>query len=219
MKDVSMTITYGADEAGRGPILGPMVIAVVALDRGAASSLRRRGVMDSKAYGNGAEARTRRAELAAVIAEKAIGVRVRVVVVEVVDEHTFRGELNVLEQKVVQELLVEIGAGTDARIVCDGARMFAPLRESFPRLRAVDRAESVHVSVAAASVIAKDERDRAFAAIARHYEPEFGPIAGGGYINAATRRFLAAYAERYGGLPPEARKSWGAPKLAPVTPL
>ena len=45
------------------------------------------------------------------------------------------------------------------------------------------------------------------------------PIRGGGYLNAATRRFLDAYQERHGELPPEARKSWGAPKADPTLPL
>ena len=90
--------------------------------------------------------------------------------------------------------------------------MFAPLRTQYPRLRAVNDGESAHVSVAAASILAKDARDTAFAAIAARYEDAFGRIRGGGYLNAATRRFLDAYAQTHGGLPPEARHSWGAQK-------
>ena len=66
--------------------------------------------------------------------------------------------------------------------------------------------------MAAASIVAKDARDRAFAVIARRYAEEFGEIRGGGYLNAATRRFLEAYEERYGALPPEARRTWGGGK-------
>ena len=43
------------------------------------------------------------------------------------------------------------------------------------------------------------------------YEAEFGPIAGGGYANAATRRWLRAYVERHRRLPDEARRSWPYP--------
>lgn len=204
--------TFGADEAGRGPILGPMVISVVALDRGAAISLAKRGVCDSKGFGAGASARARRAELAAIVREKAPAFGVRVIDVDQVDRYTYRGQLNALEREVVHDLLVELGAGADDRIVCDGATMFAPLRAFFPQLEAVNKGESAHVSVAAASILAKDARDDAFAKIAARYEEEFGPITGGGYLNAATRRFLDAYAAEHGGLPPEARKSWGADK-------
>src|SRR5262249_10237890 len=48
--------TFGVDEAGRGPIIGPMAIAVVALDKRGAAALRRAGVADSKSFGFGADA-------------------------------------------------------------------------------------------------------------------------------------------------------------------
>ena len=204
--------TFGADEAGRGPILGPLVIAVVGLDRGASISLAKRGVCDSKGFGAGEAAREQRAELAAIIRERAPLHAVRVVEVEVVDRYTYRGMLNALEREVVRDLLVELGATADDRIVCDGANMFAPLQKFFPQLEAVNKGEAEHVAVAAASILAKDARDQAFASIAARYEPEFGPLRGGGYLNAATRAFLDAYQAKHGELPPEARKSWGASK-------
>src|SRR5262249_59416357 len=94
------------------------------------------------------------------------------------------------------------------RIVADGERMFKALKIRFPHLEARDRGESCHVAVAAASIIAKVRRDELFECIRRRYEPEFGPIGGGGYENARTHAFLRAYCARYGRLPPEARRSW-----------
>jgi ribonuclease HII len=205
--------TFGVDEAGRGPILGPMALAVVAVDRHQAARLTRAGVTDSKRFGAGARAREARAELARIVRDVAAAYCVQLVDTDTIDRHVFRGELNHLERNVAARLLTRLGAGVDAsardRIICDGRRMFAPLATRFPGLRAVDRGESVHVAVAAASILAKDARDEAFAAIAGRYRDEFGPIEGGGYLNAATRAFLNAYARRYGGLPPEARRSWG----------
>lgn len=206
---------WGVDEAGRGPILGPMALALVALDEPAADALRALGVQDSKRFGSGPKAQELRAGLAAEIRRVALTCVCELIHVDVVDEHTFRGELNTLEQRTALQLLVTAAAPEDAHIIADGARLFAPLRARFPRLVAVDRGESAHVAVAAASIVAKHARDEAFAAIARRYEPEFGALAGGGYLNPATRRFLDAYAAKYGGLPPEARKSWGAEKLPP----
>lgn len=205
--------TFGADEAGRGPILGPMAIAVVGLDRGAAISLRKAGVADSKSFGAGPDARARRAELAERIVAKAPLHAVRMVEVEEIDHYTYRGQLNALERKVVLELLERLGVQPHERVLCDGEIMFTPLRARYPALRAINRGESVHVAVAAASILAKHHRDEAFEAIAQRYAAEFGPLAGGGYCNAATRRFLDAYAEKHGCLPPEARKSWGAAKV------
>ena len=90
--------------------------------------------------------------------------------------------------------------------------MFAPLKQHYPRLRAVDNGEAAHPTVAAASILAKHERDREFGVIAGRYADELGTVRGGGYLKAATRRLLDAYRDRYGDLPPEARRSWGASK-------
>src|SRR5262245_65844848 len=46
-------LTLGIDEAGRGPAVGPMVMAAVALDSRDAALLRRRGLKDSKTFGPG----------------------------------------------------------------------------------------------------------------------------------------------------------------------
>jgi ribonuclease HII len=78
----------------------------------------------------------------------------------------------------------------------------------YPHLEAHDFGETVHVAVAAASIIAKDLRDRLFEEIAVRYREEFGEVRGGGYVNAATADFLRRYHERYGQLPPETRRSW-----------
>lgn len=207
-----MSLTWGVDEAGRGPILGPMAIAVVAVDRGATRRLNTMGVADSKSFGSDANGRTRRADLAAQIGEVVVKSEVRLVEVEEIDHYTFRGQLNALERRVVLELLGALEADRAHRVFADGARMFSPLLAHYPRLKAVDNGESAHVSVAAASILAKHERDRAFSVIAQRYEPEFGEIKGGGYLNKATTKFLDAYRERHGELPPEARKSWGADK-------
>jgi len=204
---------WGADEAGRGPIIGPMAIAIVGVDRRATRALNRLAVADSKSYGHGEEAIAKRRELALRIAEIVPCYRIRVVDVAEIDRYTYRGQLNALERLVVSQLLRDAGAERDAKVICDGERLFSPLRQQFPRLRAVNDGESAHVSVAAASILAKDARDAAFAVIASRYEAQFGPIRGGGYINAGTKRFLAAYREVHGDLPPEARRSWGADKI------
>lgn len=201
-----MKRTIGVDEAGRGPVLGPLVLAAVCVDTAAARALARAGVRDSKGFGAGAAARARRRELACEIRARAVWCQVAVVDVAEVDRRVRRGELNALEREVAARLLA--AAPRCDRIVADGHRLFAPLRAQFPQLEAHDGGEARHCAVAAASILAKVRRDAIFERIARRYEAEFGPLRGGGYVNAATRRFLRAFAARYGRLPPEARRSW-----------
>ncbi len=198
--------TLGIDEAGRGPVLGPLVMAGVCLRTRAAASLTRAGVVDSKNFGAGPDAHALRSALAVKVRALAESVVVRVVEVRTIDRRVRRHELNVLEREQATEIIGE--SAPAKRIIADGARMFAPMKVHFPPLEARDRAEEHHVAVAAASIIAKVRRDELFHGIRQLYEPEFGPIAGGGYENAATHRFLRAYVERHGRLPPEARRSW-----------
>lgn len=199
-------LVLGLDEAGRGPILGPMVMACVALRPRAAARLTRKGVMDSKRFGAGAEAHVERAALVPAILEVASYVGLVVVDVDEIDRRCAVGELNRLEQEKARRLLA---AGPRARrIIADGERLFRPLASQWPELEALDHGEDAHVSVAAASILAKTRRDQIFQCIAARYVSEFGDISGGGYVNAGTRVFLRAYIERKGGLPPEGRRSW-----------
>jgi ribonuclease HII len=201
-----MRLVLGIDEAGRGPALGAMVMAAVALDAGAARRLRRAGVTDSKAFGAGADAHAARTALDAIIRRHAAFVTIEVCDVEIVDAYVARGALNELERERAVAMIHR--APACARIVADGRVLFSPLRAQFPTLAALDRAETKHVSVAAASICAKVRRDELYACVAARYAVDFGPVRGGGYVNAATRAFARAYIRRFGVLPPEARHTW-----------
>jgi ribonuclease HII len=200
-------LVLGVDEAGRGPVLGPMVMAAVALRPRKAAALTRAGVTDSKRFA-GEGAHDERRALVPRILENADHFAVVVVDVADVDRACRENGLNRLEQARA-ELLIR-GAPACRRIVCDGERLFAPLRQRWPQLEALNEAESEHAAVAAASILAKVRRDELWAKISRRYTPEFGDLCarGGGYTNEATRAFLRAYIRKHRRLPPEARRSW-----------
>jgi ribonuclease HII len=204
-----LRLTLGIDEAGRGPAVGPMVIAAVALDSRSAAALTRAGLCDSKTYGAGDDAHAVRQGLAAQVRTRARFVALIEVEHTEIDLRVVRNELNVLERELAVRLIDQ--APSVDRIIADGRQMFAQLRQRYAHFESHDRAEERHASVAAASVIAKVARDERFAQIRARYESELGPITGGGYANAATRRWLRAYAERYGRLPEEARLTWPHP--------
>jgi ribonuclease HII len=209
-------LTLGIDEAGRGPAIGPMVMAAVAIDSKTAAALTRKGLRDSKAFGAGEDAHAIRVELAAEVRQRATFVATLEIEHDEIDRRVCKGELNALEREIAGKL-IEQALGTMSacdKIIADGKRMFQALSMRYEQFISVDRAEEAHASVAAASVVAKVIRDERFNAIKGRYEPELGPITGGGYANAATRKWVRAYVEKYGQLPEEARRSWPYPFLS-----
>jgi ribonuclease HII len=209
-------VILGIDEAGRGPVLGPLVVAAVSLRPQRAAALTRRGVCDSKAFGAGPDAQAQRAELADHVRRLAEWVGVEVFEHAEVDRYVSEGRLNELERRAARALIA--GAPPAGRIVADGIQVFGPLCGEYAHLEVYDDGESAHVAVAAASIVAKDRRDRLFAAIAERYREEFGEVRGGGYVNAATEDFLRRYHARYGCFPPETRRSWDCKVLVELEP-
>lgn len=204
---MNLDLVIGLDEAGRGPMLGPMVLAVVALPAAASRKLKRKGVADSKKF-SGPDAHAKRSDLAAEILAVAEHAAVVVADTEQVDHHCYQNGLNRLEQALGARLLR--ASPRARRIVCDGKNLFSPLKTEFVGLEAHNHGEEVHVAVAAASILAKVRRDELWRCIAGRYAPVFGEAVyqGGGYVNAPTRRFVSDYVRCHRRLPPEARKSW-----------
>jgi ribonuclease HII len=205
-------LTLGIDEAGRGPSIGPMVMAAVAIDSKAAAALTRKGLRDSKAYGAGEDAHQMRTELAAEVRARAVFIATVEIENTEIDQRVIKNELNALEREMAARLIDQ--APICDKIIADGKRMFSALTLRYPSFISMDRAEEHHAAVAAASVVAKVIRDNRFNAIRQRYEPELGPITGGGYANAATAKWVRAYVEKYGKLPDEARLSWPYPFVA-----
>ncbi len=203
---MTTTLVLGIDEAGRGPALGPMVMAAVALEPAASRRLSRAGVADSKAFGSGPPAHEARRSLVGLIESAATWVGIEVCDVQAIDEYVALGHLNVLERERASRLIH--AAPPCKRVIADGRTLFSPLRDVFPHVTAVDRGEASHVAVAAASLCAKVRRDELFACIADRYRHQFGEVRGLGYANAGTRAFALTFLRRFGALPPEARTSW-----------
>lgn len=216
IESLDEALEIGVDEAGRGAVLGPMVLAVCGLAPSTALRLRELGVADSKAFGVPNRARARRSFLAAEILRLSEFSALSVVPPEEVDIAVRRGGLNALERRVASELLEK--APRWSLLILDGFRLFGPLAATLPAAVARDRAESTSVAVAAASILAKNERDRLFAKIRASHEASFGTIRGEGYPNAATARFLAAYYDAKGELPSQTRRSWAWPPVATRLP-
>jgi ribonuclease HII len=194
-------VEFGVDEAGKGPVLGPMVAACVVCAPPAVPE----GVDDSKRL-----APARREELAARLHEdSAVTVGVARIGVERIDDPAT--DMNRLTVAAHAEALDAAGVIDEGGVVDAGdvdearfARRVTAAATGDPDVTAEHGADERHPLVAAASVVAKVERDAAVAALAE----EYGEVGSGYPSDPTTRTFLRGYVGEHGELPACARASW-----------
>jgi ribonuclease HII len=194
----------GVDEAGRGPVLGPLVVAGV---RGPADAVPE-DVDDSKALD--ADTRARLADAVRARDELRVAVR-RVDAAEINERMADGATMNTLEAAAFADVLDELGAGralVDA-VGTDAAAFAADLEERLApadvRVEARKRADATDPLVGAASIVAKRARDRRVDALAE----EVGEPIGSGYpSDPTTRAFLEAWRRDHRKPPAFARRAW-----------
>jgi len=165
----------GVDEAGRGPLAGPVVAAAVVI----APDRRIKGLCDSKLL-----PAEKREALFAVIQERAIAVGVGIV------DHLTIDRINILEATRVAMMQALAGLAVSPELVITD---FVNLRECpCPQRNLVD-GDARCATVAAASIIAKVTRDRLMCELHAAY-PEYGFAKHKGY---ATAEHIAAI-DRHG---------------------
>ena len=198
----------GVDEAGRGPVLGPMVVAAVAIEDDA--PLRKMQVRDSKKL-----TPARREELTAKINETS-KVAFQVVSHDEIDARGTKMSLNELEAVVFASLIDRLGADIVYVDACDvneeHFRQMVGGRLNYrPRIICEHKADDTYPIVSAASIIAKTNRDR----IVSEIQAEIGQDIGSGYASDPTTiQFLQKWIKEKGDLPPYTRRSWATAKEA-----
>lgn len=161
----------GVDEAGRGPLAGPVVVAAVILDR----RRRIKGLDDSKKL-----TPEKREHLFALIVERALAYSVVVVEREEIDR------INIFQATMVgmtRALLGLTPGATEALI--DGNHL--PKDLPCPA-RAIVAGDALEPAISAASILAKVSRDRLMVALDARF-PDYGFAGHKGY---ATPGHLAA---------------------------
>ena len=196
----------GLDEAGRGPVIGPMVVAGVAVESDA--PLRHLNVRDSKKLSP-----ERREALAPEI-EKLGAHEVLVVPAADIDAMRASMTLNAFEAKLFATVIVKLHpeiAYVDSADVDEFEFRRAILRELPFECEIVSKhqADDLFPVVSATSILAKVRRD----AEMRKIEEELHEHIGSGYSHdEETIAFLERWIRERGGLPPHTRASWDTSK-------
>jgi ribonuclease HII len=198
----------GVDEAGRGPVLGPMVIAAVMLEDD--GPLKKMRVRDSKKLSP-----KRREELTSMI-EKVATIELAIIPAEGIDEMRGHMSLNEFEARVFASLIDRLKpdeAYVDAADV-DERHFHNMIRSSLscsPELFCCHKADDIYPVVSAASIIAKTRRDRLIADI----QNEITEPIGSGYASyPVTIAFLEKWTREKQDYPPHTRKSWATARKA-----
>ncbi len=197
-----MNHELGIDEAGRGPILGPLVMAGVLVPDDKKDILVDWGVADSKQFGSGKKGKQLREKLAQKIKEN-FQHEIFVLSPQTVDLYVEKHSLNKLEQETALKIIQKLPADV---VILDGKNLFKPIENK--NVQAYNKADQKYLSVSAASILAKAERDKQFDMICLDYADEFGEIKGGGYANKKTLEFVQWFLNKNGKLPPFYRKSY-----------
>ncbi|WP_459191173.1 ribonuclease HII [Halosimplex sp. J119] len=203
---------FGVDEAGKGPVLGSMFAAAVAVDPADLPD----DVGDSKGI-----APARREELAATIREVGTVGVAEIPVDRIDDAETDMNSLTVAAHAEAVDALVEaadepldpdeshsgyVDAGDTNAVRFE--RRVEDAADPALDLRAEHGADETYPVVGAASIVAKVARDAHVDALA----DEYGPLGSGYPGDGTTREFLESYVAEHDALPPCARESWQTSK-------
>lgn len=167
-------LVAGADEAGRGSLAGPIVAAAVCLDLLAVGDdgMRELAALDdSKRL-----TPRRRAALVGVVMRHAR----QVVVVSASARSIDADGLHATNIRIMREALAALSPAPGVALV-DGFH----LGDDAPPHRKVIKGDATSAAIAAASVIAKESRDRLMRGPAAAQYPEYGFDGHVGYITAA----------------------------------
>jgi ribonuclease HII len=174
----------GVDEAGRGPLAGPVVAGCIILPRGYIAE----GVNDSKKVSP-----EKREILFDILCRDAVAFGIGIVDQTVIDE------INILNatKSAMTQAIEQLAIVPDV-ILLDAVRLDSVRIRQLPLIKG----DSLSISIAAASILAKVTRDRIMVEYDRQY-PEYGFAKHKGYGTAEHMEAIARY-----GICPIHRKSF-----------
>ncbi|WP_135612390.1 ribonuclease HII [Methanococcoides sp. AM1] len=201
----------GIDEAGKGPVIGPMCIGGVRIDKSKSNALKNLGVADSKKLSP-----KKRVHLASQIKKYADDYFVFEVSPDQIDELRKLMTMNeimvlgfgsVIENLPGDEIYVDAADVKEERF---GRRLLENYLKNHPdttapKIVSKHGADDLFPVVSAASIVAKVRRDE----LIEELKKEIGVDFGSGYpSDPKTKQFLKDWYDEHGSLPDIVRHSW-----------
>ena len=195
------TLILGIDDAGRGPVIGPLILAGCLIDEKTRKEFKKIGITDSKDL-----TKKRREVFEEIIKEKSIGIEYQIITPEKIEEYNKKEtKLNEVEAIYVAKIINKLNKKQNKiKIVVDCPSVNRVKWCDYLKTKVKDlsnlevscehKADQNHVSVSAASIIAKCIREKEMDKI----REKFGNEVGSGYTSdPLTQKFLKKYAKKY----------------------
>jgi|SRR3989344_2156563 len=191
-------LIIGVDDSGRGPVIGPMILAGVLIDEDTEEEFRKLGVKDSKAL-----TARKREELEKEIKKRAIAYEVTITHPSEIDGRASVGlNLNKIEAIKSAEIINKLAKKAKSKEVNIVIDCPSTNREAWKNylmkhienkelpISCEHKADVNHIACSAASVIAKTKRDAEIAGLKKKIGKDFGS----GYpSDPLTIEFLKKY--------------------------
>jgi ribonuclease HII len=201
----------GVDEAGRGSVIGPLVVAGVGIMESNLQLLSALGLKDSKSLSR---------ETRKLLFSKIIGIAdyicVCIISTQEIDESVQVNGLNLLEAEAMGAVINDMQPDNVYVDCCDVRPLrYASILEAHIvrgrayKLYSLHHADSLVGVVSAASIVAKVVRDNQIFEIRK----SFSDIGSGYPSDKLTIRFIRNWIQKYGDAPTFVRKSWKPVKL------
>jgi ribonuclease HII len=195
----------GVDEAGRGSIIGPLIVAGIAIRDSKISELSKIGVKDSKKL-----TKKLRANIFFSIVDLADSLCIYKIDCNEIDDNVFLKKLNNLEAEAMAVVINNLHVDKVYIDSCDVNQerykecVKCRLVSCNTQLYSMHHADQLNLIVSAASIIAKIVRDNEVQAIRRIHH-----AIGSGYpSDEKTMCFIREWIKEYKNAPSFARKSW-----------
>jgi len=194
----------GIDEAGRGPVIGPLVVAGIVIPEEKVAILNRMGIKDSKKLSP-----TRRKVLSRKLKNMFECETVEISARDIDNLRAKGVNLNEIEKIAMIKIIKKLDCD---QIIIDSVDIKPDRLESEIKnivgevnVKAEHKADEKYLPVAAASIIAKFKRDQVIEKLKKEYR-KIGDLGSGYPSDPKTKDFLKNFS--YEEMPDIVRKSW-----------